>query len=241
MKVAVCSRDRVSGTSSNFKVDLSGAAQRILNTTRCRILKVLMKYVIYNIRTGVNDKICFTRSSTNYTATLPAAGYNIQDFCTAIATAMNAQDSNTYAATYGTSTGLITITGSASFSMNMGLSSTSCYREMGFGTGITGAATTQTGTGVYDLSGPDTIYMDIAQFPQRQVSSNPVDYYTAAIPVDVNFGEVIDFSPCEYGMDYSWVFEEGKKITQLDISLFLQNREPANLNVVDWTMYLEFY
>ena len=71
----VDSRDRVSGTTTDFSIQLPERLH-VEGTRRGRIDNLRIPLVIPTIRTGVNDTLQVPVGSTNYTVTIPQAQYD---------------------------------------------------------------------------------------------------------------------------------------------------------------------
>src|SRR5438309_2063755 len=102
MNILINSNSRISGTSSNFTVQLP---TNILVTKGKQIsLQYLQMYnTIYNVD-STNNNVDFVVSAVNYTATLTPGSYSATSFASALQTAMTAQVANTWNVSYSTTT-----------------------------------------------------------------------------------------------------------------------------------------
>jgi hypothetical protein len=153
-------------TPANCHLKIQGIA--LQGVEKITLVQFLIPNVLYNVLTGVNDRVCWNRSSTNYNFQIPAGQYSITSLLSAIQTGMNAADSNSYTLTYSSSSFLVTVAGTGAFTLNWSSNpqaSTGCYQQLGFMKTDTSSATSQTGSNVVDLSIPEFIFMDLNELP----------------------------------------------------------------------------
>ena len=114
----VDSRDRISGTSCNFTIQLPETLVIEGNTHKARIDNLRIPVCIPTIQTGVNNTIIVRVGGTNYTATLPQANYDGPDLASAIKASLVATGSpGTWTVVYDTSNIAMSITSSQAFSI----------------------------------------------------------------------------------------------------------------------------
>jgi hypothetical protein len=103
------SRDRISGTSTNFSIQLR--EQLVVgpeNSFRIDYLRVPL--VIPRIQLGINDRLYFTVSGTRHTATLAAGNYSGVELAAELQTALRvALTGVTFTATYNNSTASLSV------------------------------------------------------------------------------------------------------------------------------------
>ena len=75
-QIFVDSRDRISGTSSDFAIQLPQTLVIEGGNSKCRIDNFRFPVVIPTIRTGYNDTFSVKEGATTYTVTLPQANYD---------------------------------------------------------------------------------------------------------------------------------------------------------------------
>lgn len=241
--VSIRSQDRVAGgTSSSFTVQFNNSDRYFTGVTKVALLSAIIPNTIYNIRTGINDQVVWlTNGSVAKNYQIPAGFYSITQLLSNIQTGMNAADANTYVLSYSTTTYLVNVSGTLSFTLTFGsstLSSTSCWRELGFTQVDTAKATSQTATNVFNLIQPYFLFIKIKELGTNVQSTVLGDFSTFTIPCDVNGFNVIDYRTEEY-YDQCIYYSSPVTTSQLTIQLFLSNQEPANLNGSEWYMNLE--
>ena len=74
--IYVDSRDRVSGSTTDFAIQLPETLTIDGGSHRARIDNLRIPLVIPAIRTGVNDTLQVRLGATNYTVTIPQANYD---------------------------------------------------------------------------------------------------------------------------------------------------------------------
>jgi hypothetical protein len=251
----VQSRDRDSGGSSNsFTVTLGKNA--LENIKSVRLLEASIPNTFYNIRNHVNNRFAFRRSGTDYLASLDSGYYDLTALKSALATAMNAQDSNSYAITSSATTGKITIAGTGAFNVNFstntvnmpphpitGLAGTAaqyCYLETGFSnTSDTSAATSVTSPNIPQLQFPDQIYIEIKEFGPIERTSIFNDKPTFIIPVEASSEEIIYYKAKDHFDQVVLLDNTSNLISNLSIRLFGRNNETLDLNGAEWSCILE--
>lgn len=244
---------RASSTTSNGFIFGLGT-NRIFKLKRVDLISASIPNNIYNIRTGINDTIYFNRSSTNYTARISAGGYSISALLSAIPTAMNALDSNTYTATYNTTTNLVTIGGTSTFILNWATgptNATETYRGMAYELGYTQTdtttGTTQLANNPFNLGRPDYLYIVIPELQQIVFSGNLTTALqdvksTFVIQSNSNFGGYITY--VDNG-EYTQSIDYGKapldNLVQLSPYILTNTGEQISLNGVQWSLKLRVF
>ena len=169
-KVYLTSYDSQQSTDLQGNCHLSFAGTGIQGVKKIRLTQFSLTNTIYNVRTGINDQMCWYHSGSSYHFQIPAGQYNISALLTQIQIGMNATDANSYALTYNSSTFFVTITGTSAFSLNFAsnsFSSTSCSLEIGFNQADTASSISISGTNAVDLSFPNLIFICIPEIQEQ--------------------------------------------------------------------------
>jgi hypothetical protein len=236
--LAVRSIDRTTGTSStSFQIQLKEA---IPSVKKVKLLNFLAPNTLYKIRLNVNDQVVWNRSSTNYHYQIPPGSYSISSLISLIQTGMNSADSNSYAWTYNVDLMTVTVTGTASFSLNWSSNpnaSTSCYRELGFNKVDTSSATSITSPNCVSLERPTRLYISINEFFQSGINTN-LNFFSFYIPINVASGSMIEYKQKDDFIQ-EIEFTTPINITTLTVNLYIENNELANLNGEEFEMVLE--
>lgn len=235
------SADRVEATdtSTEFSVELDSPLENI----ECIEIKQLnIPNTLYTVKAGINDIITFTENATlKTTAALTPGYYSPANLGLLIAAAMTAASGgfNIFTVTYSTSTLKFTFSAGNNFQLH-GAATYFPYRELGLLKANSSTSTSIVSTNVSNLSLPETIWLSISQFDLKiQTSSNTNKKYVTAlypIPVDVNFGGIIQLNP---EVPYR-VRVPIRSANKLKVSLIDVNGTPLNLNGADWSCYLKF-
>ena len=110
------SRDRVSGTSTDFTIQLPETLV-VEGNRRARIDNLRIPLVGPTIRSGVNDTIVVSISGTSYTAYIRQANYDGQSLAAAVQTALGQSAPASWQCVYDPANIAMTITGSVNFSI----------------------------------------------------------------------------------------------------------------------------
>jgi hypothetical protein len=237
----VNSADRTSSSSSSsdFQINLKPA---IFGIKSIKLISAQLPTTFYNIRTGVNDRVCFNRSSTNYSAQIAAGNYTIAGLLSSIQTAMNALDANSYVCSYSSTTLKVTISGTSSFSLNWSSNpsaSAGMYYELGWTAADTSSATSQTAPNVFDLSNPKYLYLWIPELPARDriISTNATDKASFIIPISVNGGTIDAYTEASNFVQIK--DQNGFILQSFTVQLYERNNRQITLNGIEWSFILE--
>jgi hypothetical protein len=187
-----------SDTPSNCTLKLNTSLQNVRKIT---LSQFSIPNTIYNIRLGVNDRVCWNRTSTNFNYQIPPGQYTILTLLSQIQTGMNAADANTYVLSYNTNNFLVNISGASTFILNWSSNpqaSTSCARQLGFLSVDTSTNTSQTGTLSVDLSYPEFIFVGIAEIPSFLTTSSQfslTNRFSFCIPLIDSGSSLLFISP----------------------------------------------
>lgn len=234
-------RDSQTGSSSNFRLDLSDKNLVLRGIRGIKLLGVQIPNTIYNIRSGVNDLISWARGGAR-SGTLTPGAYSITALLAAIKVIMDANDGgggNTYTLAYNSSTMKVSITGdSAAFTMNFGTSTTP-WKELGFAnSNVDSSSLVCTGTNVVSLARPYDLFIKVNEFGHNIGTSSTADLPTFTIPVSGNAGDLIEFFT-QNAYKQEIYFGAPRDFHELNIKLFFATGVEADLNGSEWSMYLE--
>jgi len=239
MLILIDSKDRTSNSnsSSNFKIQLSN----FVDGTTISLKQFLIPNSIFNIVTGVNDRIVWNRSSTNYSYQIAAGKYTITNLLSTIQSGMNTTDANSYTLSYSSTTFKTTIAGSAAFILNWSSNpnaSTSIWRELGFINNDTSSATSHTGTNVVQLHHPLTFIIQIQELGYSGITNRGVPFTFLCIMNSGN-GEVQELSENNYFNQTVHLLDHTIHLNSLTIELKYPDGSSLSLNGADWIMILE--
>lgn len=242
------SKDRTTGTSSSFVLQLNDQNRKLRNVKRVVLKSVILPNTIYNIRSGVNNIVSWTRSTARIFV-IPPGAYSLSILLSTIQTGMNAvADGNTYSVTSSPATNFVTFTTTAG-NLNWFLDYTAAYfpaTELGYLSTITFAPfnpTTSIGNSWPNLSAPYHVGIKIEEFGSKEVVGTNINFRsTFVVPVNVTSGNLIQYYADQI-LRQDFTFPTPKDIDSLSVSLWLdtQNREAVDLNGVEWTMVWELH
>jgi hypothetical protein len=255
--LVIDSRDRVSGTSTNFQVKLNPA---IFGVKSIKLVNVVMPNSIYNFTNSNNYLyIAETGAGGGTVGILITPGcYTATQVATIIGQQLTSHSllGYTYTCTYSTNTLKFTITSTGNFQMLMTSNNNYASKPAGQILGFnldTSPALSQTGDTIPQLYQPTHIFIDIAEFPVITRSTNYFLYGTFFVNLTTNSGSIENWSLFErnYEVDF---YGTSRAISELNIRLKIRNTlnqsvenlfiggndsvEP-DLNGGDWTMVLE--
>jgi len=224
------SLQRVSGTPSNFKIQLT---YPILYARSVRLLSASIPNSFYvfngpnNLGVRNNNYINFIDSSgTQKTIIITPGTYTFSQLSALIITQMQSISSDTYTLTLNPNTLLVTFTSSSALFNILWSTGTnasqSAYYELGFYPQLdTAAGLSHTGSQALQISGPLNIFIQISAF--RNVIHDSKNFTAAfCIPMNVEFGNI------KY-------FEENNEFTT-----FLKIQELSNINLVQMALTSDF-
>ena len=115
-QIFVDSRDRISGTSTNFSIQLLETLV-IEGKHKARIDNLRVPLVFPTIQTGKNDTLTVNISGTQYTATVPQANYSGPELAAAVQTALSSAAPGSWTVSYDVSNISMRISCSSNFSI----------------------------------------------------------------------------------------------------------------------------
>lgn len=230
----VHSQDRISGTSTNFVLELP---ESITNIRQVKLAQANIPNTLYNIITGTNDIMRWNHAGA-FTYTIPAGAYTISNLLSDIQTGMNAADANNYVLSYSSTTFKVTFTGTAAFSLTFS-GATTPYQELGFTAANTSSGTTIISTNAVSLAQPYNLYITIIELSVDVLTTYNNDKPTFVVPVNVNAGEIIQYSDAanfEQILHYS---AAPRDIYRLNVRLHKRSNT-VDLNGSEWSFMLDF-
>lgn len=248
--IVINSKDRTSGTSSNFRINLPSNKIKLNGKNKLKLQSIVMYNTLYVINSN-NNKIDFNENSTNKTTTLTNGFYNASTLASHIGTAMTSTSSGyaTFTATYSTVTGKMTISSTQNFTLKFLTgtnTATSPYRILGFmdTNGIlpvdSSVGTSATGNNVVNLGLPTTIYITVKEWNGANVIDTSGTPCSFAIPLMANSNELITLN----NQQINQVIEIPSNINILNnISIVLTSNGNValDLNNSEWSMILELF
>ena len=118
-QIFVDSRDRISGTSTNFSIQLPETLV-IEGKRRARIDNLRVPLVFPTIQAGKNDTLTVSVGGTAYTATLAQANYSGTELATAVQRALSSVAPGSWTVSYDNSNISMTISCSSNFTITGG-------------------------------------------------------------------------------------------------------------------------
>lgn len=228
------SKDRVTGTSSNYSLQLP---QAIKNVKAIELLSVSIPATIYNIDSE-NNKFYYIDNGVDKVVTIPSASYSSTTIILTLQSLMAAFGTNTYTVTYNTSTYKIQITSNANFSLRFGSFRTNSISSvLGFADVDTVLSLTVMATNALDLAEPDYYIIDVKEFFQMARTTKN-DTGTFIIPcVNLTDGTSEIFNK-NTGYNYCEIYQDCN-ITTLNVTIKTHNNKIVNLNGSNWFMILK--
>lgn len=226
--VLVRSKDRLSGTSTNFRLN--------------HYYPVSGDYKVHNIQiprtnfnvNSTNNKVYFIDAdAVAYTATIISGSYTSSTLPAALVAAMELVSAQTYTVTFSSTTGKLTITpGAGTISMLFSTYSTATARYLlGFEAEDTTAAASVTSTNSVDLSYPPSVAimineaLDTNYGPFRETGSE----YSIYVPFSQAYGAYTDQSSFDIQQKIKL-----RTTKSLNIRLLDHDNNEIDLNGVNW-------
>jgi hypothetical protein len=223
--ISVGSRQRTSGNTNSFKLKLTNP---ITDVRLIKAMQVTFTHSWYTVMTGINDIIYFDVGGTPYQGQLTQGAYNIAGLVTEIASAMNTiyLVDNNFGASASSLTRKITITHTVTnFTLTFSNTTASASKLLGFNNVDTSpAGLTFTGNNLYNLSHDDTVFLKSRTIGSGM--SNVDDKrgsFILAIPVNTNFGGVINFRALGEKWHILYRDSKGKSFNDLDFELYFED------------------
>jgi hypothetical protein len=237
------SSSRISGNSSNFKIQLPFSLKEIM---KVELQSLSMLNSFYNITTS-NNNIDVNDGTAIFTYSIPVGSYNTTNLMSTIASGLTTASSThgalTFSASYSATTFLTTISATGNFSLlwSSGTNTlTNPHSILGFVNTDNSGTNTYTGSNVVNLFNPSNIYIispEIGSYHSLTPISN--DSFTFYINNNVNSGELINYT---LGGSYSQFIEYINPLYLFTITFYLMtnNNTPISLNGSEWSMIVRF-
>jgi len=191
--ISIDSRDKSSGTTTNFSIDLDSNGVATLNKVkRIEFTHIEIPYTFYSVTSSNNEVNFLNTADEAKTATIPAGNYTGATLATALQTAMNAEMSG-FTIAYDANTQKLAATNAAQFTMS----------GTGDGAAIVGftaaiaKGTSATATNPVQVQGPQ--YLMLKSVALSRMRGRTRKYFNGTgfddtvyrIPVNVAAGSVI--------------------------------------------------
>lgn len=245
-KVYINSRDRTAGSNTQFRIYISDTIE---NVKSIELHHASIPHTIYLIRTGVNDTFDLVESGVGTaTITLSEGSYTSSQMETELKTQLDASSlaGATYTVSISTMTAKMTITSNGpqfDFDFNQ-VNDYALENYLGFDSGvnssaIVGAVETLIAPYVIDLSPLTELFVKFSNFTNIVRSSNgqPSCF---VIPVNVNFGEYINYNQEQTFQSIVFQSYQEMYLTNLDCELVDRYGKVVDLNGSDWSILLAF-
>lgn len=234
----VDSRDRTSGSSSNGYFQLKAAHP---NVSKVELVSAMIPNTIYNVQSGINDRMCWFRSGIDHSFQLTAGAYTVTSLLSALQTGMNGVDANTFVLSYSTTTLKVTVGGASAFSLNFAThpnAAAGCHRLLGFEAIDTSSATSHVAPNTPELNQPFMMYIRISGL-DTQNDTTSSDPHTFVVPIAENSGGITiwnsgDFEQCVR-------FGSPKSIKSFNVDFRARNESALSLNGAEWIMVWRLY
>lgn len=233
--ILIDSRDRNSGSSENFKLNLPFS---LTNVKTIELLSVMIPNTLYNI-TSANNKFKFSENGTTFNDTFNAGSYDINTLVSEIQLTLNALGTNTYTVSFDSTTLKLKIaraTGTLPFSIVV--ASDTFTDLLGFPATTAEDNANKTGSNIVQLNNFYSIGILVNQFNNKiRTSSNK--NFSFVVNANVNSGSIIsDLEECVLTTEPSQ-----QSFQQLDVQLDFtyKNSSAFSLNGANWQMLLRFH
>ena len=219
--IYVDSRDRVSGSTTDFAIQLPETLTIDGGSHRARIDNLRIPLVIPTIRTGVNDTLQVRLGATNYTVTVPQANYDGPGLASVLIGLLGSVAPGSWTVTYDSSNIAMTIACSNAFTIVGGT-----YAAQLMSRPYTSTANSYTFSYV-SMQGIDMIYLCSNDFSNLDIvgPGGAHDTLMSAV-VTTPFGSVMDAS-----MPYDIYFDV-PAMTKQQLSFQLRDRSYNMLTIV---------
>ena len=219
--IYVDSRDRVSGSTTDFAIQLPETLTIDGGSHRARIDNLRVPLVIPTIRSGVNDTLQVRLGATNYTVAIPQANYDGPGLASALVGLLGSAAPGSWTVTYDSSNIAMTIACSNPFTIVGGT-----YAAQLMSRPYTSTANSYTFSYV-SVQGIDMLYLCSNDFSNLDiVGPNGAHDTLMSAVVTTPFGSVMDAS-----MPYD-VYFDVPAMTKQQLSFQLRDRSYNVLTIV---------
>ena len=236
------SQDRLTSTDDPGNCSIRILPQGVRNLCGIRLIEFTIPNVLYNIRSGVNDRMVWNRSSTNYSYVIPQGQYTISTLLSTIETGMNGVDANSYDLTHSLTTYKTSIAGSGTFILNWATSpfaSTSCWRELGWTSADVATGTSHTSPNCFNMTYPTWMFIQLDSLPIEIKSSSISTSHTLNFPVLLTNSGGSLVSIGDHCHQYSFPIRPSITLSDFRVRLLDQYYQTITCNGIDWSMVLE--
>jgi hypothetical protein len=236
------SQDRSTGTSSNCVIKM---AEPIRKVKRVKLNNLIITSSIYNVVTGVNDRLDFNDGIANLAALISPGAYSITTLMSTIATAMTAASASwgnvTFTGSFNTTTLKCSISAATNFSLKLSTgsnSSRSIGSTIGFPASDTSAATSQTASNIPILSKPFLLYLYIPELG-RSFQTTCGDSATFVVPITENSstGGMVFYNNGDFPQELN--FTQPTTIHAITVQLLTRANTAVSINGGEWLMIWE--
>jgi hypothetical protein len=228
------SKDKISGVSHNFQVQLKPALRNVKSMTLLSTSIPLSNYIINDN----NNILRFTDGVTDFTATIVSGIYDYVTILTAIKTAMEATAyAGTITVTYDIVTYKFTITSTTPIILQFLNTTNSIAYILGFNAVNTGSAVSHIADSIGHLSTPPCLYITLDCFPNNCRTTNNEDNCTFIIFSQTISGHnSLHTTNTNYKID---TYQSINSIQNFNVCIKERGGLLFNMNGVDWCMMLE--
>lgn len=232
-KLAISSRDRFEGTSTDFSV-------RFHNKITARALQITsfsFANTLDNLITGRNDKIYFTVGGTSYTAQLSRGCWNAESLANEIVSAMTAEIDNSWLVTFSGDSQRVTFSGTLDFELAW-TSAPLLAKMLGFAASDLTGSNSYSGVNTYNLNLIDFLFIDVGLCSNSVMtpSGRSFDFCVLADTVQGSYSIVSNVAT---------VVDKGGQVREFDelhvrMSTYIDGvYEVVNNNSCDWSFILD--
>lgn len=230
--VLIRSKDRLSGTSSNFRLNSYYPIHG-----QYRVHNVQIPRTNYNVNSNNNRIYFIDADAVNYTGIITPGSYTSSTLTSAIVSAMEAVSSQTYTVTFSATTGKLTITpGAGTISMLFSTFTTNSARFLlGFNEENTTPGSSITSTNSVDLAFPSSvsIYINESLDTNYCIFKETGSEYSVYVPFIQSYGSYTDLNSNDIQQKIKL-----RTTKSLNIRILDHDNNEVDLNGVNWEFLL---
>lgn len=230
--VLVRSKDRLSGTSGNFRLN-----NYYPIVGQYRVHNIQIPRTNYNVNSTNNLIYFIDADAVNYTATITPGSYTSSTLASAIVSAMEAQSAQTYTVTFSSTTGKYTfVPGSGNISFLFASNTTNSARYiLGFNAEDTTPASSVTSTNSIDLSYTPSVSIFINECLDSNYGlfKEQGSEYSIYVPFVQSYGSYTDLQTNDIAQKIIL-----RNTKSLNIKLLDHDNNQIDLNGVDFEFLL---
>jgi len=230
------SKDRSSGTATNFSITLANS--KFTRIRHLRLNSIMIPFTYYVFTSTNNTLVVSDTSGTDFDVTITAGSYTANTLGTHLATRLDADVSTMsgFAVTYNRQTYKLTITNAANFTVKV---TGTAHTYLGFSE-ISSTSTSVTSDSAINLYGPSYLFIK-----SNAIGIERTTKYTksTSYDTDIIYRVSVDTSPGNEIYDENIhnkkiVFKSPKTFQTLDFSLEDPNGNTIDLNGHNWSFEL---